>query len=49
MAARHRRVRAGFINKHQRREVELGLSCSPKRTGQRNIGAILLSREDRFF
>lgn len=49
MAARHRRVRAGLIDKHQRCEVELGLSRPPERACKRDVGAILLSREDRFF
>jgi hypothetical protein len=49
MAARHRRVRAGLIDKYQRGEVEIGLRRPPELAGEGDIGPILFSREERFF
>jgi hypothetical protein len=49
MAARHRRVRARLIDKHEAGKVQLGLTRLPKRARERDVGPILFSREDRFF
>jgi len=45
---RHRRVRTGLID-NEACEVELGLPRLPERACKRDVGAILPSREDRFF
>lgn len=49
MAAGHRRVRAGLIDKYQRGRVEVRLCRPPEFTRQSNVGPVLFSREDRFF
>ena len=49
MAARHRGVGAGLIDKDQRTEVEARLGCCPELARQCDIRPVLLGREYGFF
>ncbi len=49
MAACHRRICAGFINKNKPCEVKISLRSLPKLASQGDIRPILLRRINRFF